>query len=90
MKYCLFDPTKEMAYIPLNDETKVKGKAAVDVVASPLRQVGLLLDSNRPYGSDRNEFRPRDRPFLAPFILSAIIAWSLSHHLPEAPYQKAE
>lgn len=75
-KYSLFDPTKEMAYIPLDQEQKVKGKAAIDVVGARLGksggsfiQQGLLVT----FGS-----MAAITPYLAGVLIFIIICWMLA------------
>jgi AAA family ATP:ADP antiporter len=76
----MFDPTKEMAFIPLDEESKVKGKAAVDLVGARFGksgaswlQIGLmdLVGTGSILGVI---------PLLVPCVALAVAGWAYSVH----------
>lgn len=75
-KYTFFDATKEIAFIPLSDESKLKGKAAIDGVGSRLGKSGgsvihqaLLIFCSTVSAST---------PYVAGIFLAIILIWLLA------------
>lgn len=75
-KYTFFDATKEIAFIPLSSESKLKGKAAIDGVGSRLGKSGgsaihqgLILMFASVSASV---------PYIAGIFLLIILLWSLA------------
>lgn len=75
-KYTFFDATKELAFVPLDRQTKLKGKAAIDGIVSRLGKSGasvlysFLLVA---FGS-----LPACAPVIATFLFAMILLWFIA------------
>lgn len=78
-KYSVFDSTKEMAFIPLSHEEKIKSKAAIDGVCSRLgKSSGALIHQSLLvfFGS-----LSASAPYVGVFLLTTIGIWGTVTYL---------
>ena len=88
IKYSMFDPTKEMSYIPLDDEMKSKGKAAVDVIGGRLgKGLGAIIMQVIYFASGVDN--PLELSYVIIFfVVATVLLWISSVFKLNVRYQK--
>lgn len=74
-KYAFFDPTKEMAYIPLEENLKTQGKAAVDGVGGRLGKSSGGIIQQLLLVSIPGSTQLTIAPYLAGIAIVVLLAW---------------
>jgi AAA family ATP:ADP antiporter len=93
-KYTLFDATKEMAYIPLDDNLRVQGKAAVDVIGARLGKasggyIQVILTSVFASGVSETMKMEVIRPYVFGVFILLVVAWLYAVNALSKLFEKA-
>ncbi len=87
-KYSLWDTSKEMLYIPLNQELKTKGKAAVDVISSKIGKSSSGLMQSVVFTLVPTATFSSISPFLMMVFIIVCIIWIHSVRIIYFEYKK--
>jgi AAA family ATP:ADP antiporter len=88
VKYSIWDTSREMLYIPLDEELKTKGKAAVDVTSSKLGKAFSGLVQSLLFTIFPNATYTSISPFLMIFFVIMSLVWIYAVKLIYEEYQK--
>lgn len=74
-KYTLFDSTKEMAYVPLDEQLKTRGKAAADMIGTKLGKSSSALIQSMLFVLIPSATYATISPFLMCIFMIVCIVW---------------